>query len=76
MKADTRLPRPASEAWVSPHAYAGEFPARGTERIRLASAGFAESEAGGCSVGHSDGAIEADYLTTFALGLLTESARP
>ena len=39
------------------------------------SAGLAQPEAGGCSVGHRDGAIEADDLTTFALGLVAEGAQ-
>ena len=39
------------------------------------SAGLAEPEPGRCSIGHNDGAIEADDLTAFALGLVAEGAQ-
>ena len=39
------------------------------------SAAFAEPEPEGCSIGHHDDAVEADDLTTLALGLVAEGTQ-
>ena len=54
--------------------HAREFPAGRAERITLVSAGFAEAESGGGSVGHGAGATQADDLTAFAFDLLAKAA--